>query len=74
LIFLAVGRPVRVLVLAGTVNGFILPIGLALVLLASRKASIVGAYKHPLWLQIAGWLVVALMLGFSLLTVIDQFG
>jgi Mn2+/Fe2+ NRAMP family transporter len=74
LIFLLVGQPVRVLILAGTVNGFILPVGLALILLASRKAAIVGKYKHPLWLQIAGWLVVLLMLGFSLLTIIGSFG
>lgn len=71
IIFLIVGRPVKVLVWAGTVNGFILPIGLALVLLASRKVKIVGEYLHPLWLQIAGWLVVAIMLSFSVATIID---
>lgn len=67
-IFLIVGRPVKVLVWAGTLNGFILPVGLALVLIASRKASIVGDYRHPLWLQIAGWLVVLIMAGFSIVT------
>src|SRR5687767_13078746 len=39
-IFLFIGRPVTVLVWAGTINGFILPIGLALILLASRKSDI----------------------------------
>ncbi len=68
LIFLLVGQPVAVLVWAGTINGFILPIGLAIVLLASRKRSIVGEYSHPLWLQIAGWLVVAVMAFFSIQT------
>ena len=67
-IFLLVGQPVRVLVWAGTINGFILPIGLSLVLLASRKRSVVGEYSHPLWLQIAGWLVVAIMTVFSVQT------
>ncbi len=71
-IFLAIGNPVRVLVLAGTVNGFILPVGLGLILLASRKQSILGDYKHPLWLQITGWAVVAIMLWFSLSTVITM--
>ena len=71
LIFLIVGRPVAVLVWAGTVNGFILPVGLALVLLASRKTEILGDYIHPLLLQIAGWLVVAVMLGFSVQTVLS---
>jgi Mn2+/Fe2+ NRAMP family transporter len=73
-IFLGLGNPVRLLVFAGTMNGFILPIGLGLILLASRKASILGDYKHPLWLQIAGWAVVAIMLWFSVSTVISFLG
>lgn len=71
-IFLAIGNPVRVLVLAGTVNGFILPVGLGLILIASRKQSILGDYKHPQWLQIAGWAVVAVMLWFSLSTIVTM--
>ncbi|MEQ1923946.1 MAG: NRAMP family divalent metal transporter [Pyrinomonadaceae bacterium] len=71
-IFLIVGRPVKILVWAGTLNGFILPVGLSLVLLASRKASIVGEYRHPLWLQIAGWLVVLIMAGFSIVTLVGS--
>ena len=72
LIFLFVGQPVTILIWAGTINGFILPVGLGLVLLASRKSSIVGDYKHPLWLQIAGWLVVLVMFGFSVSTVVTK--
>lgn len=68
-IFLLLGNPVRLLVFAGTVNGFILPVGLALILIASRKSSLLGDYEHPLWLQIAGWGVVAIMLGFSISTI-----
>ncbi len=73
IIFLAVGRPVMVLVWAGTINGFILPLGLSLVLLASRKASLMKGYRHPLWFQIAGWAVVAVMLGFMFQTVFGIF-
>ena len=73
-IFLLIGQaPVTILIWAGTINGFILPIGLALVLIASRKRKIVGDYVHPLWLQIAGWLVVAVMFGFSVLTLYEFF-
>lgn len=64
-IFLLVGNPVRLLVFAGTVNGFILPVGLAVILLASRKSSVIGTYRHPIWLQAAGWAVVGIMLWFS---------
>ena len=72
-IFAFIGKPVLVLILAGTFNGFILPVGLALVLLASRKSKIVGDYKHPLWLEIAGWLVVLVMLGFTIMTLVNKF-
>lgn len=68
IVFLLIGNPVGVLVWAGTINGFILPIGLALILIAARKKQITGDYKHPLWMQIAGWLVVAIMLYFSVVT------
>lgn len=73
IIFLFVGNPVKVLVYAGTINGFILPVGLALILIASRKSKIVGDYVHPLWLQISGWFVVLVMLGFSFQTVFNYF-
>lgn len=73
IVFLAVGRPVKLLVWAGTINGFILPIGLSLVLLASRRNALLGKYRHPLWLQAGGWAVVAIMLGFMITTVFDSF-
>jgi Mn2+/Fe2+ NRAMP family transporter len=60
-VFVIVGRPVKTLILVGTLNGLILPVGLALILLASRRSKIVGDYRHPVLLQIAGWLVVAVM-------------
>lgn len=72
-VFLAVGRPVNLLIWAGTINGFILPIGLSLVLLASRKKAVIGDYIHPLWLQIGGWAVVVIMLGFMISTLIGSF-
>jgi len=59
-----------VLVWAGTINGFILPVGLALVLLASRNRKVVGEYVHPVSLQAVGWAVVAVMAAFSILTLI----
>lgn len=61
IVFLWVGKPVQVLVFVGTLNGFILPIALAVMLIAARNKRLVGNYKHPIWLQIAGWLVVIIM-------------
>lgn len=68
LIYLLIGNPVKILVWAGTINGFILPIGLAMILIASRKKEITGDYTHPLWMQFTGWLVVVIMLYFTVLT------
>lgn len=73
LIFMFIGRPVAVLVWAGTINGFILPVGLALVLIASRKREVVGDYVHSPLLQAAGWMVVLVMLAFSIQTVFPIF-
>ncbi|MDQ3798407.1 MAG: divalent metal cation transporter [Acidobacteriota bacterium] len=70
LIFLLVGQPAKVLVVVGVLNGFILPVALALILLAARKRKIVGDYRHPLWLEAGGWLVVLIMTAFSLSTFI----
>ncbi len=60
IIFIAVGRPVTLLVVAGSLNGLILPITLGTILLASGKKEIVGNYKHPKWLLILGIIVVAI--------------
>jgi len=64
-IFLALGRPVQLLILAGAVNGFILPIALAIVLLAARKQSLLQGYRHPVWLHAAGWAVTVVMTGLA---------
>lgn len=60
-ILATVGKPASVLVFVGTLNGLILPIALALILLAAYKNKIVGAYKHPLWMTLIGWAVVIAM-------------
>lgn len=60
-IFVMVGNPVKLLVFAGAVNGLILPIALAVMLIAVNKPAIVKDYKHPMVLQLAGWLVVIAM-------------
>ncbi|MEA4846413.1 MAG: NRAMP family divalent metal transporter [Clostridiaceae bacterium] len=57
-IFVTVGQPVNLLILAGSLNGLILPITLGTMLLASGRKDIIGEYKHPKWLLWAGILVV----------------
>jgi Mn2+/Fe2+ NRAMP family transporter len=73
-IFLLVGRPVVILIVVGALNVFILPIALAVILIASRKKVMTDVYKHPFWMQVAGWLVVAALAVMSVKVVADQFG
>ncbi len=60
-VFVSVGKPKELLLLAGAVNGLILPVALAVVLVAANKVSLMKDYRHPLWMQICGWLVVGIM-------------
>jgi Mn2+/Fe2+ NRAMP family transporter len=60
-VFVSVGKPVKVLILVGSLNGLILPIALGVMLIAAYKQKIVGDYKHPLWLTIFGVLIVIAM-------------
>lgn len=61
LIMTVLGGAKTLLVVAGTLNGLILPITLGTMLLASRNKKIVGeTYKHPTYLLVLGILVVAL--------------
>ncbi len=73
LIFITVGKPKDLLLLAGLVNGLILPIALAVMLIAGRKLHLLKQFKYPLWMEMAGWLVVLLMGGMSVFALIDKF-
>lgn len=68
-VFIFIGNPVNLLIIAGAVNGLILPIALALILFAATKQKIVGDYRHPMWLHIAGWLVVMAMTWMGVVTI-----
>ncbi len=61
IIFISIGNPVTVLLVVGALNGLILPVALALMLLAVFNKKLVGDYQHPLLLQTVGWLVVVAM-------------
>jgi len=57
--------------LAGAVNGMILPVALAVVLIAARIPTLVNGYRHPVWMQACGWAVVGLMGWMGALALID---
>lgn len=71
LVYLLVGRPVRLLVLAGALNGLILPATLGSVLVAARRRELVGDYRHPAGLLVAGWAAWLVTLVGGLLSLAD---
>lgn len=70
-IFILIGKPKELLIYAGVVNGFILPLALAVVLIAVTKKRLMKNYQHPLWMQVSGWIVVALMGAMSGMALMD---
>jgi Mn2+/Fe2+ NRAMP family transporter len=69
-VFLAVGRPVAVLVAVGAVNGLILPLGLAAMLVAGWRRR--AESPAPIWLVASGWLVAAAMAGLGGYTLVTE--
>ncbi len=60
--FVFIGKPIKVLILAGALNGLILPLALAVLLIAAHQTKIIGQnYKHPIWMTVLGVLVVLMM-------------
>ena len=72
LIFVTIGQPVRLLILAGALNGLILPLTLATMLVAAHHQKIVGLYRHPRWLTAFGILVVLVMAWMGGYTLVKQ--
>ncbi|WP_343067841.1 NRAMP family divalent metal transporter [Chitinophaga varians] len=70
IIFIFVGNPVKLLITAGALNGLILPVALAVILIATLKKKLMGAYRYPVWMQTIGWCVVLIMGWLSAVTLI----
>ena len=61
IIFVWLGRPKELLIAAGAINGLILPVALSIILISATRKQLMGSYRHPLWMQIGGWIVVVAM-------------
>ena len=71
------GSPKAMVILAGAINGLILPISLGIILIASRNKKIVGNYKHPMILIVLGVIVAlaaAYLGGVTFLQKIGELG
>ena len=72
LVMAFLGKPATLLVLAGALNGLILPVTLGVCLVASQNKKIVGEnYKHPKLLFILG--IVVVVLGIRSLSALKLF-
>jgi Mn2+/Fe2+ NRAMP family transporter len=71
-IFLAVGRPVTILIAVGAINALILPVGLGAMLVAARRAELMNGYRHPGGLTLAAVAVALIMSGLGGYTVVTQ--
>lgn len=74
LVFATIGRPAQVLVLAGTLNGLILPLALGTILVAAYRRNIIGEYQHPVWMAVFGWFVTIAMAILSAITIAKYLG
>jgi Mn2+/Fe2+ NRAMP family transporter len=72
IVFLIVGRPVKILVAVGALNALILPLSLGAMLLAARRRTIVGDYRHPAWLVATGAIVVIGMAAMGAYTIVSE--
>ena len=62
IIFILINNPpTHILVFAGALNGLILPIALAIMLIAVMRRSLFPLYKHPIWMHVIGWIAVVAM-------------
>jgi Mn2+/Fe2+ NRAMP family transporter len=73
-IFVWIGKPKELLIAAGAINGLILPVALAVVLIAATKPRLMNGYKHPVWMQAAGWIVVLVMSWMGAVAIVDWIG
>ncbi len=71
-IFVSIGKPVKILILVGALNGLILPISLGVMLIAAYRPKIVGDYKHPMWMTIFGVAIVIIMAAMSVYTMYSE--
>lgn len=72
IVFLLIGRPVKILIAVGALNALVLPLGLAVMLVASRRKAIVAEYRHPAWLWISGAIVALAMAAMGAYTVVVE--
>lgn len=70
IVYMVLGKaPSTLLIVAGAVNGLILPVGFGVLLFVAtfRAKSLLHGYKYPVWLLVLGWAswLLTIYLGFN---------
>jgi Mn2+/Fe2+ NRAMP family transporter len=71
-VFLTIGRPVKVLIAVGALNGLILPLSLGLMLVAANRRVVVGDYRHSKFLTGLGAVVALAMAWLGVQTLVKE--
>jgi Mn2+/Fe2+ NRAMP family transporter len=66
IVILFFGKPVNLLLFAGYINGFILPIGLAIILVSLRTNKVFKDFKQSWIFNILSWLILITLFGFAI--------
>jgi Mn2+/Fe2+ NRAMP family transporter len=69
-ILVLIGKPVQLLIWAGTINGFILPFALGILLFSAKYLKKEKGIAIPLWQQIFGWFIVVAMTWMSIVSIL----
>lgn len=72
LLFVLYGKPVKVLIFAGALNGFILAFSIGIMLVAASKKRIMNSYTHPKMLFVLGGIVSVLLFIFGGVTLFNE--
>ena len=56
-VFVTIGKPVKLLIFAGSINALILPVSLFIIILAVFNKKLIGGYNHPKILTLSGFII-----------------
>lgn len=72
-LFAIFGKPVKVLIFAGALNGFILAFSMGIMMVASRSDRILNGYKYPAKWFVLGSAVTIVLFVFSIVALYEGF-
>lgn len=72
LLFALYGKPVKVLVFAGALNGFILAFAMVIMMAATRKPDILAGYRYPVLWFVLGIVISVVLVVFGCMAIYPE--